>query len=99
MDTPSATLTGFSFWKIHHQPSSGVFPMTSGQLTYTLPDAARRLGVSVGTVYNLLKDGKLDGVALGKRRLVTERSMRRLIDESGGMDADCRRNSSLGKAQ
>jgi excisionase family DNA binding protein len=38
--------------------------------TCTVAEAADALGVSVGTVYKLLKTGKLGGYAVGRRRIV-----------------------------
>lgn len=54
-------------------------PNTS-PLAVSVPEAARLLGVSVPTIYRLLRAGRLEKVALGiKRTLITLVSINRLL--------------------
>jgi excisionase family DNA binding protein len=50
-------------------------------LSYTVSDAARRLGVSESFVYTLLGDGRLTAVKLGRRTLVTDAALRDLLSK------------------
>ena len=43
--------------------------------------AAQRLGVSERTVYTLIATGELRSFKIGKRRLVTDPELQRLIDK------------------
>lgn len=52
-----------------------------GLLTLGINDAARALGVGRTHLYQLINDGKIDTVRLGRRRLVKAASLRKLIDE------------------
>jgi|GEM_PF-2299423 len=53
--------------------------MTSNQITTSIKDTARRLGVSRTKVYDLIKAGLLQTAKLGSRRLVIIESMHRLV--------------------
>ena len=47
---------------------------TDGRLTYTIKEAAAKLGISRNLAYELAKRGKLPGVIrLGEKRLVVSR--------------------------
>jgi excisionase family DNA binding protein len=49
-------------------------------LAVSVPEAARLLGVSIPTIYRLLRAGRLEKVALGiKRTLITIVSINRLL--------------------
>jgi excisionase family DNA binding protein len=54
--------------------------MILDQLAYKVSDAARLLGVSISTVYNMARDGQLETVGVSKRKLITGRSLQQLVD-------------------
>ena len=49
-------------------------------LSHGILDAARRIGVCRSTIYNLINDGKLDTVKVGRRTLIKAESLRKLVD-------------------
>ncbi len=51
-------------------------------LTCTATDAARALGIGRTKLYELINDGKLKTVKIGRRTLVKADSMRMLVDEA-----------------
>lgn len=51
-------------------------------LGYRPEDAARLLGVCRGTVYNLLRDNRLESFQVGRSRLIKTTSIKRLIGEA-----------------
>lgn len=50
-------------------------------LLVSILDAARALSVGRTTVYELIKAGELDTRKMGRRRLITAESLRRLVDK------------------
>jgi excisionase family DNA binding protein len=48
-------------------------------LAYTLTDAAAVTGLSLRTIYNLIDDGKLTRIHVGRRALITAESLRALV--------------------
>ena len=46
----------------------------------SINDAAKALGIGRTSIYQLIRDGRLDAVKLGRRTLVKTESIRRLID-------------------
>jgi excisionase family DNA binding protein len=46
----------------------------------TVAHAAERLGCSVGTIYNLGHDGRLELVKFGRNTRVTEASLKKLLE-------------------
>lgn len=48
-------------------------------LSYSIPDAARAIGVGRSTIYQLLNDGRLQSVHVGKRRLILADSLKALV--------------------
>jgi excisionase family DNA binding protein len=58
------------------QPQEAELPIGSAETTpepkqlYTVEEAARRLRIGRTTVYDLMREGKLDSVQIGRRRLV-----------------------------
>jgi excisionase family DNA binding protein len=44
--------------------------MTTAALLYSIPDAAEQLSVSARVLERLIKDGEVDTVKIGRRRLV-----------------------------
>jgi excisionase family DNA binding protein len=63
----------------------GQKPMgTSSQksLVHRREDAAQRLGVSVRTVDELIATKKIPTVKIGRRRLISEKSLQRFIDQN-----------------
>jgi excisionase family DNA binding protein len=51
-------------------------------ITCSIHDAAKAIGISRATVYNHLRDGKIEAVKVGGRRLVKIASIRRLVGEA-----------------
>lgn len=49
---------------------------TIERLTYTIPDAARALGISERSVYNRIYDGTLARVRVGRRVLIPAAALR-----------------------
>ena len=52
-------------------------------LAVSINDTARMLGVGRTTVYEMIKDGRLEAFKLGRRTLVRVDSIRRLVDAQG----------------
>jgi excisionase family DNA binding protein len=52
-----------------------------GRHTYTVQEAARLLGISRGLAYELVKQGRLPVVRLGKRLVVPRAALQRLLEE------------------
>ena len=50
-------------------------------LLVSIPDAAKALSVGRTTVYELMRSGQLDTCKMGRRRLITAESLRRLVDK------------------
>ena len=50
-------------------------------LLVSIPDAASALSVGRTTVYELMRSGQLDTRKMGRRRLITAESLRRLVDK------------------
>jgi len=48
-------------------------------LTVSVHDAAKAFGVSRGTIYNWMAEGKIEAIKIGGRRLVKIASVRRLV--------------------
>jgi excisionase family DNA binding protein len=48
-------------------------------VTVTVADACKAIGVGRTVLYELLSEGKLDSITLGRRRLITTESIRRLV--------------------
>jgi len=49
-------------------------------LAYSVPDAAKAIGVSKNTVWNLLRTGELRSFKLGARTLIRAEELRAMID-------------------
>jgi excisionase family DNA binding protein len=49
------------------------------RLLYTVPEAAALLSVSPNFVWNLLRDGKLTGVKVGRSRKITAAELERYV--------------------
>ena len=49
------------------------------RIAYTVPEAARCLGCSVGLLYKLARDGELRLTKLGRRTLVAAAELDRLL--------------------
>lgn len=48
-------------------------------LAWSPVDAARRLGISRATLYELLATGQITGLKVGSRRLITDTECRRFL--------------------
>jgi excisionase family DNA binding protein len=57
---------------------------TPEPITTTIGDFCRLTGLGRSTIYELLGDGRLDSVKIGKRRLILLDSYRRLIERKPG---------------
>lgn len=51
-------------------------------VTVTVADACKAIGVGRTVLYELLAQRRLDSVTIGRRRLITTESIRRLISDS-----------------
>lgn len=51
-------------------------------LSVSILDAAKMTGLSRSSIYELLNDGRLRSVLIGKRRLIPTSALRELIGES-----------------
>lgn len=49
-------------------------------VTCSIENAAAALGMCRATIYNLIRDGKIDAVKVGRRRLVKIESIRSLVE-------------------
>ncbi len=52
------------------------------QLAVSINDTVRALGLGRTTIYEMIADGRLETIKLGRRRLVIVESIRRLIAQS-----------------
>ena len=53
------------------------------RITVTIPEAVRLTGISRTAIYKLIGERTLDSVKIGKRRLITTASLRRVFDVAG----------------
>ena len=52
-------------------------------IAVSINDTVRMLGIGRTSVYEMIKDGRLDAFKLGRRTLVKAASIRRLVDGAG----------------
>ncbi len=81
----------------HSAPASGPAAQTGSsqdsRLAYSVPEAARRLGVSPMTLYREIAAGKLPAIRMRDRVLIPRLVLERLVEEAiaaasgGGRDA------------
>ena len=50
------------------------------RLAYPVPEAAYRLGISRSQLYAMNKNGQVEFVKFGRRTVVTDSELRRLLD-------------------
>ena len=50
------------------------------RITVSIPEAERVSDLSRSSIYRMLARGELEGVKVGKKRLITMRSLRRRLD-------------------
>lgn len=50
------------------------------RMLYTVPDAAEQLSVSEKTMRNLIREGQVESVLLGRRRLVPAQALAEYIE-------------------
>ena len=64
------------------EPSIGtsVGPVGDGPMLLSIKDAAKHLGISYGTLYQLLNGGELEYVRLGRRKLISRAALNRFIE-------------------
>lgn len=48
-------------------------------ITVTVNDACRIMGCGRNLIYDMLADGRLESIAIGRRRLITTESIRRFV--------------------
>ena len=63
-------------------------PQTVGPLTYSVPEAARLLGINRNTAYELAARGQLPTIRLGKRVLVVRVALERLLNRAASLAED-----------
>lgn len=51
------------------------------KLLVSIPDAAKALSIGRSSVYELMRSGQLETRKMGRRRLITAESLRRLADK------------------
>jgi excisionase family DNA binding protein len=61
---------------------SGATPVNDHGIAYSVPDAARAIGVSPRTIYNLGERGELQLIKLGGRTLVRRSDLEALIERA-----------------
>jgi len=62
--------------------------MTEEKLTYTVEEAAQKLGISRGLAYDLVRRGEMPGaIKLGQKRIVISRVQLDWVLEGGGNHA------------
>jgi excisionase family DNA binding protein len=49
------------------------------RLTYTVPEAAKMLGISRSSAYECVKRGELPAIALGRRIVITRSALEQLL--------------------
>jgi excisionase family DNA binding protein len=54
------------------------------QVLVSIPDAGRALGLGRSKVYDLISEGRLETVTIGRRRLVRVQSVKALADAPTG---------------
>jgi excisionase family DNA binding protein len=54
--------------------------MTDTKLTYSIDEAATRVGICRDRIYSAIKDGRLDAKKAGRRTLVTAEALHRFIE-------------------
>ena len=54
--------------------------MSESPLLYSVPVAAEKIGVGVTKTYELIKDGAIQTVQIGRRRLVVGKSLDEMIE-------------------
>jgi excisionase family DNA binding protein len=57
--------------------------MTEERLTYSIKEAAQKLGISKGLAYEQAKQGKLPVLKLGKRLLIPKAAFERWLEGGG----------------
>jgi excisionase family DNA binding protein len=57
--------------------------MSGELLTISVPEAARRLGLSAQGLYTLARRGEFPSIRLGSRVLIPLRAIERMLDEAG----------------
>jgi excisionase family DNA binding protein len=58
-----------------------------GAMTISIADTIRTTSLSESTIYRLIREGQLDSIKIGKRRLVKIASLQRLIGDDAGSEA------------
>ncbi|MBO0755441.1 MAG: helix-turn-helix domain-containing protein [Bradyrhizobiaceae bacterium] len=48
--------------------------------TYSIPEVAKILGISTWSAYELAKNGKLPVIKLGRRRVVPDRALEKMLE-------------------
>jgi excisionase family DNA binding protein len=56
------------------------------RLTYSVPEAARALGISRSYCYELVQEGVLPHLPLGRRRLIPRAALERYVKERSGCE-------------
>lgn len=51
-------------------------------IAYTVADACRAISCSKGTIYNLIREGRLEARKLGRKTLIPAHSLRALLGDA-----------------
>ena len=77
---------------MHHErigsPITPVGPATDGRLTWTIPEAAKLLGISKDSAYEAARRGELPVRLIGRRMLVPRVALLRLLDGVGDREVE-----------
>lgn len=56
-------------------------PLPDDRLLYSLADSARMLGVGLTMLFKLIKEGELQTVSIGRRRLIARSTLVEFVDD------------------
>jgi len=59
---------------------TGAVAADGGRLLLSVSEAAKRLGISRGRLYELVNRGEIDSVSIGRRRLVSRDALAKFIE-------------------
>jgi DNA-directed RNA polymerase alpha subunit len=69
--------------------------ITPKRLTVTVAQTVGILGLSSATIWTMLRDGRLESIAFGRRRLILYPSIEKFVESLRGIPGDARRNGTV----